>query len=65
MLTGYVVDGGVVRLACGGQKINDSFNSSLSERKYRFSTDAEFQIVRLAVEKVRAILFIKNRIFLL
>ena len=52
LLSGYVVEGGVERQPYGGQKITDSLNASLTEQRYRFFTDVEFQIVRLTMEKV-------------
>lgn len=52
LLTGYIVEGGVTRQPYGGHRITEYLNSSFTESKYRFFTDVEFQIVRLAMEKV-------------
>lgn len=49
---GYVVEGGVNRFPYGGQTMTDALNRTFSERQYRFQTDIEFQIVRLAMEKL-------------
>lgn len=49
---GYVVEGGVMRVPYGGQMITDALNRSFTDRRYRFCTDVEFQIVRLAMEKL-------------
>ena len=50
---GYIVEGGVTRQTYGGDKIAEVMNTTLTERKYRFFTDVDSMIVRLAVEKVR------------
>ena len=52
MFTGYIVEGGVTRQTYGGNKVADTLNTTLTERKYRFFTDVESFIVRLAMEKV-------------
>lgn len=52
IIDGFVVDGSAVRLPCGGQRVCEMFNSFLTGRKYRFSTDAEFHLIRYAVEKM-------------
>ena len=44
---------GVSRQSYGGHRIAEALNSSFTEKRYRFFTDVEFQIVRMAMEKVR------------
>ena len=53
MLLGYIVEAGVTQQIYGGQKVMEMLNSSFTERRYRFFTDVEAQLVRLALEKVR------------
>ena len=50
-LAGYIVEAGVTRQPYGGHRITEALNSSFTESKYRFFTDVEFQIVRMAMEK--------------
>jgi hypothetical protein len=46
------VEGGVTRQTYGGNKVAETLNTSLTERKYRLFTDIESYIVRLAMERV-------------
>ena len=52
-LLGYIVESGVTRQPYGGHRITEALNASFTESKYRFFTDVEFPIVRLAMEKVK------------
>ena len=51
--TGYIVEQGVSRQPYGGHAITQALNNTFTQKRYRFFTDVEFQIVRLAMEKVR------------
>lgn len=53
LFQGYIVEQGVSRQPYGGQRIREALNNMLTEKRYRFFTDVEFQIVRLVFEKVR------------
>ncbi|KAL3852181.1 hypothetical protein ACJMK2_015855 [Sinanodonta woodiana] len=48
---GVLIEGGVARQVCGGQKVADSLHISLMENKYKFSTPVEKLIVRYIMEK--------------
>ncbi|KAK3578753.1 hypothetical protein CHS0354_035654 [Potamilus streckersoni] len=48
---GVLIEGGVSRQVCGGQKVADSLHISLLENKYKFSTPVEKLIVRYIMEK--------------
>ena len=52
LATGYIAEAGVTRQPYGGHRVTEALNSSFTESRYRFFTDVEFQIVRLAMEKV-------------
>ncbi len=63
LISGYIVEGGVTRQPYGGHRITEALNSSFTESKYRFFTDVEFQIVRLAMEKVSFTVYDSMEIF--
>ncbi|ESO08191.1 hypothetical protein HELRODRAFT_75228 [Helobdella robusta] len=52
VVNGYVVEGGVMRLPLGGQRLCEVMNSYLINRKVRFASNAEFLLARYAVEKL-------------
>ena len=49
---GYIAEGGVTRQPYGGHRVIEALNTSLTEYKYRFFTNVEFQLVRHVAEKV-------------
>ena len=51
-ILGYIVEQGVSRQPYGGHAITQALNKTFTEKRYRFFTDVEIQIVRLAMEKV-------------
>ena len=46
------MESGVTRQPYGGHRVTEALNASFTESKYRFFTDVEFPIVRLAMERV-------------
>lgn len=49
---GYVVENGVTRVPYGGQMITNALHHSVTNQPNRLITDIEFQIFRLAMEKL-------------
>ena len=53
--SGYMIEGGISRQVYGGNRVTEGLNNHLlSDNKFRFFTDVEFNIVRSLMEKVSA-----------